>query len=99
MKRVVIEFLTFDVDPDERDQWLVAEELHWSRYLESRPGFVSKEMWVDDDDPGRVHAVIRWKTQQAWDDVPRADVEAVDEAMGEWFRDASMRAFRVVRDC
>ena len=96
---MVIEFLTFEVDPAERDEWLAEEARHWSRYLESRPGFAGKEIWVDDDDPGRVHAVIRWETQQAWDDVPGADVKAVDEAMGEWFREAAMRAFRVVRDC
>ena len=96
---MVIEFLTFDVDPAERDEWLAVEESHWSRYLETRPGFAGKEMWVEDNAPGRVHAVIRWESQQAWDDVPRADVEAVDEAMGEWCRDATMRAFRVVRDC
>ena len=37
---------------------------------------------------------------EAWDAVPRADIEAVDEAMGQWCREATMRAFRVVvRDC
>ena len=56
-------------------------------------------MWVADDDPGRVHAVIRWESREAWDAVPRADVEAVDEAMGEWCREATMRSFRVVRVC
>ena len=95
----MIEFLTFEVDPTERDEWLAAEERHWSRYLETRPGFAGKEMWVDGDDPGRVHAVIRWESQAAWDAVPRSDVEAVDAAMGEWYREASMRAFEVVRDC
>ena len=96
---MVIEFLTFEVDPAERDQWLAVEELHWSRYLESRPGFVGKEMWVAADDPGKVHAVIRWESMEAWQAVPPAEVAAVDEAMGEWFRQAAMRAFRVVRDC
>ena len=56
-------------------------------------------MWVEEGVPGRVHAVIRWESREAWDAVPRADVEAVDAAMGEWCREATMRAFRVVRDC
>ena len=96
---MVIEFLTFDVDPGERDEWLAIEERHWSRYLETCPGFIGKEMWIEESAPGRVHAVIRWKSQEAWDAVPPADVEAVDKAMGEWCREATMRAFRVVRDC
>ena len=95
----MIEFLTFEVAPDELEEWLTVEEQHWSRYLESRPGFISKEMWVDDQDPGRVHAVIRWESMEAWDAVPRAEVAAVDEAMGQWCREATMRAYRVIRDC
>ena len=95
----MIEFLTFEVAPDELEEWLTVEEQHWSRYLESRPGFISKEMWVDDQDPGRVHAVIRWASMEAWDAVPRAEVAAVDEAMGQWCREATMRAYRVIRDC
>ena len=96
---MVIEFLTFEVDRAERDQWLAEEERHWSRFLETRPGFAGKEMWVPDDDGGRVCAVIRWESMEAWQAVPRSDVEAVDEAMGPWRREATMRAFRVVRDC
>ena len=96
---MVIEFLTFEVDPDELDEWLVQEERHWSRYLETRPGFAGKEMWVEEGVPGRVHAVIRWESMEAWDAVPRSEVEAADEAMGPWRREASMRAFRAVRDC
>ena len=95
----MIEFLTFDVDPDEREQWLAEEERNWSRFLDTRPGFAGKEMWVADDDAGRVHAVIRWESMEAWEAVPRADVQAVDAAMGEWSREATVRAFRVVRDC
>lgn len=95
----MIEFLTFEVDPGEREEWLAVEERHWSRYLESRPGFAGKEMWVDDDDPDRVHAVIRWESKQAWDAVPSADVEAVDAAMGDWCREAALRTFHQIRDC
>ncbi|MYH78357.1 MAG: TIGR03792 family protein [Acidimicrobiaceae bacterium] len=96
---MVIEFLTFEVAPDELEEWLTVEEQHWSRYLESCPGFIGKEMWVEEGDPGRVHAVIRWESMEAWDAVPPADVEAVDEAMGQWCREATMRAYRVIRDC
>ncbi len=93
---MVIEFLTFEVDRAERDDWVAADERHWNRYLENRPGFIGKEIWVEDGDPDRIHAVIRWESMEAWNAVPRSDVAAVDDAMGPWYRDASMRAFRVV---
>ena len=96
---MVIEFLTFEVDPDELEEWLVQEERHWSRFLETRPGFAGKEMWVEEGATGRVHAVIRWESTAAWDAVPPSEVAAVDEAMGPWRREASMRSFRIIRDC
>ena len=96
---MVIEWLAFEVAPDERDDWLQAEERHWSRFLETRPGFAGKEMWVEDGDPGRVHAVIRWESMEAWKSVSADEVRAVDTAMGRWLRKPSMRVFRVVRDC
>ncbi len=96
---MVIEFLTFDVSPDIRDEWLEHEESHWSRYLERQAGFISKEMWVEDTDPGRVHAVIRWDSMQSWEAVPRDEITAVDDAMGDWCIQPTARAFRVVRDC
>ncbi len=96
---MVIEFLTFDVDPADRDEWMAHEERHWSRFLETRRGFAGKEMWVEADVPGRVHAVIRWDSMEAWQAVTRAEVKAVDAAMGRWHRDASVRTFQVIRDC
>ncbi len=95
----MIEFLTFEVSPGERAEWLAHEEQHWSRFLEIQPGFAGKEMWLEDGDPARVHAVIRWVSMEAWKAVPRAEIEAVDAAMGSWRRDPSMRAFHVIRDC
>ena len=91
--------LTFEVAEAERDQWLEVEERHWSRYLEARPGFVGKQMWVEDGDPQRVHAVIWWESMADWEAVPKPEVEATDAAMGEWLRVPVARAFRVVRDC
>ncbi len=96
---MVVEWLTFEVDSSERDEWLAVEEQHWSRFLETRPGFVGKEMWVERGDPARVHAIIRWESMAAWDAVTPEEVEAVDSAMGSWHREATMRAFDVIRSC
>lgn len=96
---MVVEFLTFEVDPAERERWLVEEEKHWSRFLETCDGFLGKEIWFEPDDPRRVHAVIRWDSMQSWQAVPRDQIAAVDAAMGPWRRDATMRAFEVIRDC
>ena len=95
---MVIEFLTFKVDPAERDEWLSIEEQTWSRYLEKRPGFIRKEVWTNRDHPDEVHAVIWWSDEATWFTVPEEDIVAVDASMGKWFREAqSMRIFDVIR--
>ena len=95
---MVIEFLTFDVDPGERDEWLTVEEATWSRFLEQQPGFVRKQMWVEEGNPGQVHAMIEWTSRAEWHAVTGEAVQAVDATMGRWVRDATCRTFDVVRD-
>lgn len=96
---MVIEFLTFRVDPAEREQWLPIEEQTWSRYLERQRGFIRKEMWTNREDPAEVHAVIWWTDQETWFSIPDSEIADVDAAMGPWFRNAtSMRIFDVVRE-
>ena len=96
---MVVEFLTFEVDPSEREQWLRVEEETWSRFLEQQPGFVSKQMWVEREQPGTVHAIICWEDQASWDAVPADGQAAVDASMDTWMREArSCRVFDVVRD-
>ena len=96
---MVIEFLTFTVDPTERNEWLDHEEQHWSRFLERQPGFVSKQIWESIDDPRRVHAVICWESIEHWHAIPREALAAVEQAMGPFERTPTMTAFNVIRDC
>ena len=97
--QMVIEFLTFDLDPQLQADWLRVEEQHWSRFLERQPGFVRKEMWRPVDDERRLHAVIWWESIDHWHAVPDDQLEEVASAMGSWERIPVMQAFDVVRDC
>lgn len=95
---MAIEWLTFDVAEDERAEWLLVEENVWSRFLEAQAGFVRKQMWVEVDDPGRVHAVIWWNSLEEWKRITPETVIEVDGRMGAFFRACTMRVFDVVRD-
>ena len=68
---MVIEMLTFDVDPSERAEWLDVEERVWSRFLEQQDGFVRKEMWLGPEDATAVHAVIWWESMEQWKAIGR----------------------------
>lgn len=96
---MVIEYLTFVIDPTELAEWLPIEEQTWSRFLERQPGFVSKQMWVERDRPNEVHAVITWQDDASWQAISQDELAAVDDSMGTWWRDATCRVFDVIRDC
>jgi uncharacterized protein (TIGR03792 family) len=95
---MVIEMLTFDVDPAELGAWLPVEEANWSRFLERQDGFVRKEMWRSADDPAKVHAVIWWESIEQWQAIPQAELDAVVEAMGASEREGTLTVFDVVRE-
>lgn len=95
---MVIEWLTFDVAENERSEWLDVEESVWSRFLETQPGFVRKEMWVEDGDPDRVHAVIWWNSVEEWKRITPEQVAEVDQLMGRHLKECTMRVFDVVRE-
>jgi uncharacterized protein (TIGR03792 family) len=94
---VVVEFLTFEVEPPERDRWLDVEEQTWSRFLSRQPGFVRKEVWVDPTEPDRVHAMIQWESEAQWKAVPVEAIDDVDRSMGTWYRPCTCRTFHVLR--
>jgi uncharacterized protein (TIGR03792 family) len=95
---MVIEMLTFVVDPGELAGWLSVEEANWSRFLERQDGFVRKEMWRSADDPSRVHAVIWWESMEQWRAIPQAELDAVIEAMGSHEKEGVLTVFDVLRE-
>ena len=80
---MVVEWLTFEVPLDLRDVWLAREEEVWSRFLEKAPGFVRKQMWVEEGDVRLVHAVIWWESRELWKRITPAQVDEVDRRMGD----------------
>jgi len=94
---MVIEWLTFEVTPREQDEWLSLEESVWSRFLELQPGFVRKEIWIDENEPGLVNAVIWWENMDLWKAITADHVAAVDERMGDAWKPCTMKVYQVRR--
>ncbi len=80
---MVIEWLEFDVDPRKRNAFIERDQQVWTQGLKQFKGFLGKEVWIDSD-TGRVILVIRWESQQAWDAVPKAEIERLDQQMGDY---------------
>lgn len=93
---MVVEFLTFKVPVADRQEWLRADADHWTRFLESQQGFIRKEIWVPEGDPGTVHAVIWWSTLEAWHSISDDALDEVRARMGELELPATLSTFEVL---
>ena len=96
---MLIEYLTFRIDPSERDGWMAVDEETWSRFLERQKGFIGKQLWSERDCPTKIHAVITWADEASLNAIPQEELAAVDAAMGRWLRDPTCRIFDVIRNC
>jgi uncharacterized protein (TIGR03792 family) len=95
---VVIEELQFVVDPAERDEFVVHEGAIWTEFLKTCDGFVDKDVWYPQDDPGRVIVMIWWNTLEQWKQITPAQCDEVDARMGRWLRPIDVaRTHHVVR--
>lgn len=79
---MVIEWLRFEVPPELRAAFLERDAQVWTLALSKYPGFISKETWFEPDTNATI-AVIRWESLEAWKNIPRSDLEFLDDEMGD----------------
>lgn len=77
---MVIEWLTFRVDPADQPAWLAADAAIWTPALAAQPGYRGKEVWIDQAEPAALSLVIRWESMAAWKSVPRVLLDATEAA-------------------
>ncbi len=76
---MVIEWLTFAVDPDNRETFIRLDNEIWTAALSQYSGFISKEVWISPDLLDQVVVVIRWQTREQWKGIPQAVLDEVQE--------------------
>ena len=83
---MMIEWLRFLVDADRRAEFIQHDETIWTTALAQKPGFISKETWINPDDPREVIMVVRWSSMDEWKSIPPEELRQVDatfsQAMG-----------------
>ncbi|MDD3244007.1 MAG: TIGR03792 family protein [Eubacteriales bacterium] len=76
-----VEVLRFQTDPQDVEAFLKADHEVWTVMECDAPGFaqspfIYKEVWLNDRKPGEITVVILWKSQEAWDQVGDAELQA-----------------------
>ena len=83
---MVIEELHFMLEPAEVEQFLDVEGRIWTGFLQTCDGFLRKETWLPEDEPGKVVVMIWWNTMAQWKSITPEQCDEVDARMGEWLR-------------
>lgn len=98
---MVIEWLEFRVPTEYRERYVQVDDQVWTPALRQYPGFISKETWLDAEDPELVVLMIRWRSREEWDAIPDAALakieQAFDAALGVPYGLAASRSFQVRR--
>lgn len=96
---MVIEWLKFQVTPEQRERFVQQDAEIWTRALSQYPGFISKETWISPDNLAEVVAVIRWETFEQWQSIPPEDLERIEarfaEAMGDTYEIVESASYQV----
>lgn len=80
---MVIEWLKFNVAPDQRERLIQKDEEIWTAALAQYPGFLSKEVWIDPHRSDEVVFVIRWRDRDAWKSVPADLLEETEQRFSQ----------------
>lgn len=76
---MVIEWLKFRVDADQRDRYLAIDNEIWTSALATYPGFLDKTTWLDPDHDDEVIFVIAWATREQWQAIPAEELEHINQ--------------------
>jgi uncharacterized protein (TIGR03792 family) len=97
----VVEQLSFEVERELLSAWIAREARAWDAFLSGQPGFLGKEVWVEeeraDGTAATVHVVVWWASQSQWKAVPAHGLRRAEAAMGDLNRPSTGRAHRAVR--
>ena len=99
---MVIEWLKFKVDSEQRDRYLAIDDEIWTPALAAYPGFLDKVTWLDPNHDDEVIFVISWATREQWKAIPEEDLNEInqrfDTALGFDYEMLESKEFNVPAD-
>ena len=73
--RQAVEYLVFEVDPEQVEQFIALDHEIWTRHLQNDPGFISKQVWHNASRPGEVTLLIFWNSVEEWKSIPEEQLK------------------------
>ena len=90
-----VEYLVFEVNPELIDQFIEMDHKYWTLFLKDKPGFISKEVWVNKTKPGEVSMITYWNTMEEWKSIPVEELIETGKTFAEAFGE---KYFKLVKE-
>lgn len=84
---MVIEWLKVRVSPELREKFIQKDAEIWTSMLDSCPGFLGKEVWINPETPTEVVLIIRWESREQWEAVPQERLAQTEQQFDQEFGD------------
>ena len=63
-KKYPVEHLIFNIEDTSRiNDFIELDELIWTNELSKFKGFISKEVWINENNAGEIHTILIWETK------------------------------------
>ena len=80
--------------PEHRADFIKLDNEIWTPTLSKQKGFVSKEVWIDENRPNQVTLVTYWSSYALWKAIPHGELKATDER----FKKAFGKPFKLIKE-
>ncbi|MGL4608364.1 MAG: TIGR03792 family protein [Trueperaceae bacterium] len=80
---MIIEWLKYNVPPIQRELFLNADAEIWTETLAAQTGFISKQTWLNPENPDEINFVISWQSKEHWKAVPQELLQETDKRFVE----------------
>lgn len=76
---MIIEWLKYEVAAEHRELLIEKDEAIWTKALGKYPGFLGKDVWIDNRHPDTVVFVIHWANRDAWKTIPAQELKITEQ--------------------
>ena len=82
---MVIEWLEFTMNPEARDRFVQLDLEIWNPFLQTKPGFLRKQIWLDRNDTHRVIIMVEWSDRKLWKNITPTEIATITQQFDTQF--------------
>ncbi|TAF49042.1 MAG: TIGR03792 family protein, partial [Oscillatoriales cyanobacterium] len=71
--------------PEARDRFVELDLQIWNPFLQTKPGFIRKAIWLDRNDDHRIIVLVEWSDHALWKTITPTEVATITQQFDTQF--------------